>query len=231
MEKQFERVEALFGESLNSLTKKHVAVFGLGGVGGYIVETLIRSGLKEISIIDSDTISITNLNRQIIATHETMGKNKTDVMKERILNINPNCIIHTYNLFFSEETMTQIPFESFDYVCDAIDSVASKVLLIKTCVDKNIPIISSMGTGNKLDPTKLEITDISKTRACPLAKTIRQCLRKIGINHLDVVFSTEENTRTNILDNGKLVPSSFMPVPATAGLIIGRYVIQQLIKE
>lgn len=227
---QFERLEHLLGnENILKLNNIHVAVFGIGGVGGYVAETLARFGIGEISLIDNDTISISNLNRQIIALHSTIGKYKTEIMKNRILDINPKCKINTYNIFFDENTSNIFNFSSFNYVADAIDSVNSKVLLIKTCNEKNIPIISCMGTGNKLDPTKLSVSDISKTFQCPLAKTMRNKLKDIGISKLKVVFSSEQHTKTNIFENGKVFPSSAMPVPACAGIMLANQIILDIL--
>lgn len=227
---QFERIEPLLGkENIYKLNNSHVAIFGIGGVGGYIAETLARFGIGEITLIDNDNVSISNLNRQIVALHSTIGQYKTEVMKKRILDINPKCKVNTYNLFFDETTCNQINFSSITYVADAIDSVNSKIYLIKLCKDQNIPIISCMGTGNKLDPTKLQISDISKTFQCPLARTMRSKLSAIGINRLKVLFSTEQNSKSSINENGKIVPSSIMSVPACAGIIIANEIILDVI--
>lgn len=216
-EEQFERLINLIGiEGIQKLHNSHVAVFGIGGVGGYIVESLARFGVGNITLIDNDTVSLSNLNRQIVALHSTIGKYKTEVMKNRVLDIYPNCKVNTINTFFDNTTYKNISFEKFDYVADAIDSVKSKLLLIQICKENNIPIISCMGTGNKLDPTKLQITDISKTVQCPLAKTIRTELKKMGITNLKVLFSTEQIKKANISENNKVVPSSIISVPATA---------------
>ena len=227
---QFERLEPLLGnENILKLNNSHVAVFGIGGVGGYVAETLARFGVGEISLIDNDTVSISNLNRQIVALHSTIGQYKTAVMKNRILDINPKCKVNTYNIFFDENTCNIFDFSSFNYVGDGIDSGSSKILLMKTCTEKNIPISSCMGTGNKLDPTKLAVSDISKTFQCPLAKTMRTKLKDIGINKLKVVFSSEQHTKTNISENGKIVPSSAMPVPACAGIILANQIILNIL--
>ena len=227
---QFERLEHLLGhESILKLNNIHVAVFGIGGVGGYIAETLARFGVGEISLIDNDTVSISNLNRQIVALHSTIGEYKTEVMKNRILDINPKCKVNTYNIFFDENACNIFDFSSFNYVADAIDSVSSKILLIQTCTKENIPIISCMGTGNKLDPTKLTVSDISKTFQCPLAKAMRNKLKDIGINKLKVVFSSEQHAKTNISQDGKIVPSSAMSVPACAGIILANQIILDIL--
>lgn len=227
---QFERLEALIGEeNIQKLHSSHVAVFGIGGVGGYIAESLARFGIGEITLIDNDIVSITNLNRQIVALHSTIGKYKTQVMKDRILDIYPDCKVNIYNMFFDATTSISLDWSSFSYVADAIDSVKSKICLITLCKQKNIPIISCMGTGNKFDPTKLQISNISKTFQCPLAKAIRTQLKELGITDLKVLFSTEQTSKTNINENGKIVPSSMISVPACAGIIIGNRIILDIL--
>ena len=224
---QFQRTEILINqENLNILQNSHVAIFGIGGVGSYVVESLVRSGIGEITIVDFDIVDITNINRQIIALHSTIGKKKVDVMKERILDINPNIKVHTFDTFVSKETINKFNFKNYDYVIDAIDNVTGKLLIIEKCKEHNTPIITSLGTANKLDPTKLTLTDISKTHTCPLAKVIRLELRKREIKHLDVLFSTELpiKTDTNVLGSISYVPSS-------AGLLISSKVINNLIKK
>lgn len=224
---QFQRTEILINqENLNILQNSHVAIFGIGGVGSYVVESLVRSGIGEITIVDFDIVDITNINRQIIALHSTIGKKKVDVMKERILDINPSIKVHTFDTFVSKETIDKFNFENYDYVVDAIDNVTGKLLIIEKCKEHNTPIITSLGTANKLDPTKLTLTDISKTHTCPLAKVIRLELRKREIKHLDVLFSTELpiKTDTNVLGSISYVPSS-------AGLLISSKVINNLIKK
>ena len=222
---QFERFKTLIGEnSLEKLIKSKVIIFGVGGVGGYVVEALARSGISEIHIVDNDTINLTNLNRQIIALHSTIGKYKVDVMKDRILDINPKAKVETFNLFFDETTKKQFNFSQYDYIIDAIDSVKSKLLLIECAKENNIPIISSMGTGNKLDPTKFQIADISKTSVCPLARVIRAELKKRKIKNVKVLFSTEEPIKT-----GQRTPASSSFVPPVAGMIIAGEVIKDLI--
>ena len=222
---QFERFKTLIGEnSLEKLINSKVIIFGVGGVGGYIVEVLARSGIGEIHIVDNDTINLTNLNRQIIALHSTIGKYKVDVMKDRILDINPKAKVETFNLFFDETTKEQFNFSQYNYIIDAIDSVKSKLLLIECAKENNIPIISSMGTGNKLDPTKFQIADISKTSVCPLARVIRVVLKKRKIKNVKVLFSTEEPIKT-----GQRTPASSSFVPPVAGMIIAGEVIKDLI--
>ena len=237
---QFSRTELLLGsDAIKRLGGSRVAVFGIGGVGGYVCEALVRSGIGKIDIVDNDTVSVTNINRQIIALHSTVGQSKVDVMEKRILDINPDCKVNKHQTFFNEETADDFDFDSFDYVVDAIDSVKSKLLLAKICTDKNIPLISSMGTGNKLDPTRFEITDISKTSYDPLAKVMRRELKKLGIYHLCVLYSKEEAIKPDeaalqalIEEEGiekRTVPASSAFVPPTAGLIIASKVIKDLI--
>ena len=239
---QFSRLELMFGkEAIAKLNNSRVAVFGIGGVGGYAVEALARSGVGSIDIIDNDDISLTNLNRQIIALHSTVNQSKVEVSEKRILDINPDCKVYGHQIFFDETTVDEIDFDAFDYVVDAIDSVKSKLLIAKICNEKNIPLISSMGTGNKLDPTMLEITDISKTSYDPLARVMRRELKKIGINHLTVVYSKEqptepdENSIKELIDeegiSKRTVPASNAFVPPSAGLIIASKVIKDLINE
>lgn len=222
---QFERTKALIGEAaLEKLKNSHVAIFGIGGVGGYVVEALVRAGIGEIDLIDNDTINLTNLNRQIVALHSTIGQFKVDVMELRAKDINPDVKINSFKTFFDENTINQFDFSKYDYIIDAIDSVKSKLLLIETAKKLNIPIISSMGTGNKLDPTKFQITDISKTSVCPLARVIRVELKKRGIKNLKVLYSKEEPIKT-----GQRTPSSISFVPPAAGLIIASEVVKDLI--
>ena len=222
---QFERTKSLIGEiALEKLASSRIAVFGIGGVGGYVVEALVRAGIGEIDLIDNDTINATNINRQIVALHSTIDQYKVDVMKARALDINPNIKINTYKTFFSDETVNEFNFSKYDYVIDAIDSVKSKLLLIETAKNLNIPIISSMGTGNKLDPTGFVITDISKTSVCPLARVIRTELKKRGIKNLKVLYSKEIPIKTN-----QKTPSSISFVPPVAGLIIASVVVKDLI--
>ena len=222
---QFERTKTLIGkDALEKLKNSRIAIFGIGGVGGYTAEALVRSGIGEIDLIDNDTINPTNLNRQIVALHSTIGQFKVDVMKNRALDINPNIKIHTHKTFFNDETIEQFNFSKYNYIVDAIDSTKSKLLLIETAKNLNIPIISSMGTGNKLDPTKFEITDISKTSVCPLARVIRIELKKRGIKNLKVLYSKEIPIKNN-----SRTPSSISFVPPSAGLIIASEVIKDII--
>lgn len=229
---QFSRTELLIGkESLQKLKYAKVAIFGIGGVGSYVVEGLVRAGIGKFVLIDKDVISLTNLNRQIIATTKTIGKPKVDVAKERILEINPNANVEIYQEFFMPDSKNIID-NSITYIVDSVDTVTAKIELVLRAKKYNIPIISSMGTGNKLDPTKFEISDIYKTSVCPLAKVMRKELKKRGIEKLKVVYSKEEpiNPCLNCeFENNKMVPGSISFVPSVAGLIIASEVIQDLI--
>lgn len=224
---QFSRTSLLIGEeNLKKLNSAKIIVFGVGGVGSFVVESLVRSGIGNISIVDFDVVDVTNINRQILALHSTIGKKKVDVMKERIQDINPNAIINTYDTFISNETIDMFDLSDYDYAIDCIDNVTGKLLIIEKCINSNTKIISSLGTANKLDPSKLTITDISKTNTCPLAKVVRLELRKRGINHLNVLFSSELPIKndTNVLGSISFVPS-------TGGLLISSKVISDLINE
>lgn len=225
-ENMYTRTEMLLGkEGVEKIKAAHVAVFGVGGVGGFAIEALARAGVGKITLIDSDTVSPSNINRQIIATSKTVGRYKTEVAGERIREINPECAVNCLNLFYSEESTGGIDLSSFDYVIDAIDSVRAKLFLIEGATRLGVPIISSMGTGNKLDPTRFTVTDISKTHTCPLAKVIRTELKKRGITHLKVLFSDELPTKPD----GQRVPGSVSFVPSVAGLIIGGEVIKDIV--
>ena len=229
----FSRFELLVGEdNIQKLNQAHVIVFGVGGVGVYVVEALVRSGIGHITIVDNDVISLSNLNRQIIATQETIGQKKVDVMKKRILSIHPECDVTTLDMFYLPETADQIDLSQYDYVVDAIDTITSKIELAVRC-DQKIPLISSMGTGNKLDPTKLEVTDIYKTSICPLARVMRRELKKRKISALKVVYSTEKPVETNAPvdpETHKKTPGSISFVPSCAGLIIASVVVRDLLK-
>lgn len=228
---EFSRTELLIGkENLDKLKKSKVAIFGLGGVGSYVLEALARVGVSNFVLVDNDKVSISNINRQLIATYDTVGKLKVDVTKDRILSINKNAKIETYNAFFDINNADMID-ESIDYIVDAIDSVNSKIDLVKIANKLNIPIISSMGTGNKLDPTKFEVSDIYKTSVCPLAKVIRKRLKAENIKKLKVVYSKEEpKAIESLLEDGKRVNSSISFVPSVAGLIIASEVVKDIIK-
>lgn len=229
MEKWLERESLLIGEeNIKKLNSSTVAIFGCGGVGSYAVEALARAGIGKIVLIDSDIVDETNINRQLIADTSTVGKNKVDVEKERILRINPKAEVITYNTFFNEESSKELINEEYNYIIDAIDSVKSKILLIQLAYEKKINIISAMGMGNKLDPTMIEVSDISKTEVCPLAKTIRKQLRQIGINHTKVVYSKENPIK---IERENKVTASISFVPSVCGLIMAGEVIKDIIKK
>ena len=222
----YTRTEMMLGEdAVARLKAAKVAVFGVGGVGGFTAEALCRAGVGSITLVDSDRVAVSNINRQIIATHSTVGKYKTEAMLERIKDINPECEVVIYNEFYSEEN--PISLDGIDYVADCIDSVKSKLHLISEAVSGGVRVISSMGAGNKLDPTRFTVADISKTHTDPLAKVIRTELRRRGINHLKVVFSDEPP----INPTGERTPGSVSFVPSVVGLIIAGEIIKDLIKE
>ena len=236
MVNQFARTELLIGkDGLEKLKNSTVAVFGIGGVGGYVVEALVRSGLGSIDLIDNDKVSLTNLNRQIIATHKTIGMQKVDAAEQRIKEINPDVNIKKYNLFFTPETADKIDFSKYDYVVDAIDTVVGKLKIIEQAKNADIPVISSMGAGNKMHPELFEVSDISKTSVCPLAKVIRQELKKRRIKRVKVVYSKENpikpaNSDEQAVDK-RQIPGSNAFVPSVAGLIIAGEVIRDLLNK
>lgn len=235
MKEQFSRTAMLIGENaVDLLSKKHVAVFGVGGVGSFCVEALARAGVGELTLFDADTVDITNLNRQLIALHSTIGEPKTQVARLRALDINPDAIININTVFYSAENAESFDLTRFDYIIDAIDTVSSKLLLIERAANAAVPIISSMGTGNKLDPLRFEITDIYKTSVCPLAKVMRYELKKRGIKKLKVLYSKEEPIKPQFeaagSPKGRHSPASISFVPSVAGLIIAGEVIKELIK-
>lgn len=246
---QFSRTQLLVGkEAMDRLANSRVAIFGIGGVGGYVVEALARSGVGTLDLIDDDKICLTNLNRQIIATRSTIGKYKVDVAKARVLDINPKAIVNTYQTFYVPETAEQFDFSQYDYVVDAIDTVTGKINLVMQAQQTNTPIISSMGAGNKMDPTAFRVADIYKTSVCPLAKVMRRELKKRGVKKLKVVYS-EEKPLTPIEDEAisckshcvcppgtvrkctqrRQVPGSNAFVPSVVGLIIAGEVIKDLV--
>lgn len=234
METQFSRTEILLGsDAMEKLAHSRVAVFGVGGVGGYVCEALVRSGVGAFDLIDKDVVSLTNINRQIIATHSTIGRYKTEVMKERMLDINPNADVRIHNCFFLPENADEFPFDEYDYIVDAVDTVTAKIALVMKAQEKNIPIVSSMGAGNKLDGSAFMVADIYKTSMCPLAKVMRHELKKRGVKKLKVVYSTEEPITPNVSDEaipeGKhSIPGSVAFVPSVAGLIIAGEVIKDI---
>lgn len=223
METVYSRTEMMLGQdAVDRLKTSHVAVFGIGGVGGFVTEALARAGVGKITLIDSDRVSVSNINRQIIALHSTVGRYKTEVMKERIADINPKCEVMAINKFYSEEN--PIDLGDFDYIADCIDSVKSKLHLITEAKKEDIQIISSMGAGNKLDPTRFKVADISKTHTDPLSKVMRTELRKRGVNHLKTVFSDEPP----INPSGERTPGSISFVPSVVGLIIAGEIIKDI---
>lgn len=245
---QFSRTQLLLGESaMQELANKRVAVFGIGGVGGYACEALVRSGIGAFDLIDDDKVCLTNLNRQIIATRKTVGRYKTEVMKERMLEINPNVDVRIHNCFFLPENADKFPFDEYDYIIDAVDTVTAKISIIMKANELGIPVISSMGAGNKLDPTAFMVADIYKTRVCPLAKVMRRELKKRGVKKLKVVYSEEQPTRpiedmsiscrTNCIcppgaehkcTERRDIPGSVAFVPSVVGLIIAGEVIKDI---
>ena len=245
---QFSRTELLLGkEALDKLAGSRVAVFGIGGVGGYVCEALVRSGIGEFDLIDDDKVCLTNLNRQIIATRKTIGKYKVEVMRDRILEINPDAKVNVHKCFFLPENAEEFPFDEYDYIVDAVDTVTAKIALVMKAQEMQIPIISSMGAGNKLDGSQFKVADIYKTKVCPLAKVMRRELKKRGIKKLKVVYSEEEPIRPleDTSDNCNVeetcqenleykaakrrsTPGSVAFVPSVAGLIIAGEVIKDL---
>ena len=234
---EFSRTESIYGkEAMKKLKESHVAIFGIGGVGGYVAEALARSGVGSFTLIDHDTVTITNLNRQIIATHDTIGKYKVDVMKDRILSINPNAKVEVKRCFYSDENKDEFSFDKYDYIIDAIDSVKSKISLVLHANLCKKPIISSMGAGNKVNPMGFVVTDIYKTEMDPLAKVMRSELRKLGIKKLKVIYSKEKPLKPikgedEEITNKREIPGSNAFVPSAAGLLIASVVVRDLTDE
>lgn len=232
MESEFSRTELLIGkDAVETLHHKRVAIFGVGGVGGFAAEALARSGVGILDLFDKDTVSISNLNRQIIATYDTIGKNKVDVMKDRILSINRNAVVHTYPVFYLPENAEDYDFTQYDYIIDAVDTVTAKLTLVEQAYKAGTPIISAMGAGNKLDPTAFEVADINKTSVCPLAKVMRRELKKRGIPKLKVVYSKEQPLKPRHEETPmerKVAPGSIAFIPSVSGLIIASEVIKDL---
>lgn len=236
MENQWIRIELLLGEeAVERLKNSRVAVFGVGGVGGYVAEALARTGVGTFDLIDKDTVSVSNINRQIIATHSTVGRVKVEVMKERILEINPEAEVHIHKCFFLPENASEFDFSKYSYVVDAVDTVTAKIELVMQAQKAGVPIISSMGAGNKLDPSKFEVTDIYKTSVCPLARVMRRELKKRDVKHLKVVYSTEKALEPKFdlseKEGRRAVPGSVAFVPSAAGLIAAGEVINDLIRN
>lgn len=227
-ENQFQRTELLIGaEALERLRSSHVAVFGIGGVGGAAAEALVRAGIGAIDLIDPDRVSLTNLNRQILALHSTVGQYKTDAAKARFLDINPALKLRTFRTLYLPESADQFDFTEYDYIVDAIDNVTGKIALAENAKKCGVPLISSMGTGNKLDPSRFEVADLFSTSVCPLARVMRYELKRRGIEHLKVVYSKEKPTVPKN-DGGERVPASISFVPSAAGLILAGEVIRDL---
>jgi tRNA A37 threonylcarbamoyladenosine dehydratase len=246
--RQFSRTELLLGkESVGRLKESKIAVFGIGGVGSYLAEALARSGVGHIALIDDDKVCLTNINRQLIATVKTVGRDKVDVMKERILEINPKVIVEVFKCFYGPDTVTEVDLSKYDYIADAVDTVTAKLLLVEKANEANVPIISCMGAGNKLDPTRFEVSDIFQTSVCPLAKVIRKELRARNIKGLKVVYSKEEitapvedgcdNCKNNCVcppgttrkcTDRRQIPGSVSFVPSVAGLIMAGEIIKDL---
>ena len=238
MNEQFIRTRMLLGdEAMERLQKARVAVFGLGGVGGYTVEALARAGIGQLDLIDSDTVSISNLNRQILATRSTVGMEKTEAARLRVLDINPDCVVRVHNVFYTPETADRFDFTQYDYIVDAIDTVTGKLALVQRAYEAGTPIICCMGTGNKLDASAFQVADISKTSMCPLARIMRKELGKRGIKHLKVVYSQEEAlTPTGWEEEAaaigkRQIPGSVSFVPGAAGLILAGEVIKDIARR
>lgn len=247
---QFSRTQLLLGkDSMEKLNDAHVAVFGIGGVGGYVCEALVRSGVRRFDLIDDDKICLTNLNRQIIATRKTVGKYKAEVMKERILEINPDCEVNVHKCFFLPENADEFDFDNYDYIVDAVDTVTAKIELVMKAKEKNVPIICSMGAGNKLDASMFKVSDIYKTKVCPLAKVMRRELKKRGVRKLKVVYSEEQpirpiedmsiSCRTHCIcppgakhkcTERRDIPGSVAFVPSVVGLIIAGEIVKDICK-
>ena len=247
---QFSRTQLLLGEeAMEQLSDKRVAVFGIGGVGGYVCEALVRSGVGAFDLVDDDKVCLTNLNRQIIATRKTVGKYKVDVMKERMLEINPDVDVRVHKCFFLPENADEFPFEEYDYVVDCVDTVTAKIELIMRSKEKNIPVISAMGAGNKLDPSRFRVADIYETSVCPLARVMRREMKKRNVKSLKVVYSDEQpirpvedmfiSCRTNCIcppgakhkcTERRAIPGSTAYVPAVAGLVMAGEIVKDLAK-
>ena len=231
MDERFIRTSLVIGEeNIDRLSQSEVAVFGVGGVGGFVCEALARSGAGKLTLIDGDTVAKSNINRQIIALESTVGKQKAEVMKERILDINPNAEVNALNIFLNSETVSTIDFTQFDYIVDAVDDIKAKVMLAKLAEENRIPIIAAMGAGNKTDPTKFEVSDIFKTSVCPLARIMRHELKKAGIKKLKVAFSKETPKNPPYRIEGEKTVGSLSFVPSVMGLIIAGEVIKDICK-
>lgn len=235
MQEQFSRTEMLLGENaMRKLAASRVAVFGIGGVGGYVVEALVRSGVGAVDLIDSDRVVLSNLNRQIIATRSNLGKYKVDAMRERIMDINPECKVTVHRCFYLPETRDAFDFSQYSYVVDAVDTVTAKLELVIQAQEAHVPVMSSMGAGNKLAPAEFEVADIYETSVCPLAKVMRRELKKRGVRKLKVVYSREEPIKVRAVEEDSVrrsTPGSAAFVPSVAGLILASEVIKDLIRD
>ncbi len=232
IKEEFSRTAYVFGEdAINKLIDAKVAVFGVGGVGGYACEALARAGVGEIDIFDKDTVSVSNINRQIIALHSTVGRDKVEVMRDRILDINPDCRVMPHNVFYFPENADEYDLSKYDYIVDAVDTVSAKLEIIERADKLGVPVISAMGAGNKIDPTQFKVADIFDTSVCPLARVMRHELKKRGIKKLKVVYSAEEPRKPSSIEfqNGKATPGSLSFVPSAMGLIMAGEVIKALI--
>ena len=233
IKEEHSRTAYVYGEeAINKLSQARVAVFGVGGVGGYICEALCRAGVGHIDVFDRDTVSLSNINRQIIALHSTVGRPKVEVIKERMLDINPNCEINAYNVFYLPENADEFDLSGYDYIADAVDTVAAKLEIAERAYKNGVPVISAMGAGNKTDPTRFEIADINNTTVCPLARVMRRELKARGIKKYKVVYSKEEPRKSGVTDpeSGKAIPGSLSFVPSAMGLIMASGIVNELVK-
>lgn len=231
---EMSRTAYVYGEdAIIKLNNAKVAVFGVGGVGGYICEALCRAGVGQIDIFDRDTVSISNINRQIIALHSTVGRPKVDIMRERMLDINPSCTVNAYNVFYLPENADDYDLSEYDYIADAVDTVAAKLEIATRAYKLRVPVISAMGAGNKTDPARFEVADINDTSVCPLARVMRRELKALGIKKYKVVYSKEEPRKSGVTDpeTGKAVPGSLSFVPSAMGLIMAGEIINSLVKK
>ncbi len=234
LREEFSRTAYILGESaVEKLSSARVAVFGVGGVGGYICEALVRAGVGSIDIYDRDTVSASNINRQIIALHSTLGRYKTEVMCERMQDINPNCIVRAYNVFYLPENADEYDLSQYDYIADAVDTVSAKIEISTRAYKLGVPVISAMGAGNKTDPTLFKVGDINDTSVCPLARVMRRELKGRGVKRLKVVYSTEEPKKSDQTDpeSGKSIPGSLSFVPSVMGLIMAGEIIKDITKD
>lgn len=233
IKEEHSRTAYVYGEdAVNKLSQARVAVFGVGGVGGYICEALCRAGVGHIDVFDRDTVSLSNINRQIIALHSTVGRPKVEVIKERMLDINPDCRINAYNVFYLPENADEFDLSCYDYIADAVDTVAAKLEIAERANKNGVPVISAMGAGNKTDPTRFEIADVSNTTVCPLARVMRRELKARGIKKYKVVYSKEEPRKSGVTDpeSGKAIPGSLSFVPSAMGLIMASVIVNDLVK-